>query len=89
MFIYHYFITIPFIMLTIPNIIIKLSKLKKHFDLTIPILSIIFLGFFIYFYPVYSGLPVSKERIVQTEWFKTWEYDGLFKEERTKLKEKI
>jgi len=69
-------------MLTIPNIISKLSTIIKHIDISIPILSIIFLGFFIYFYPVYSGLPVKKERIVKTEWLKTWEYDGLIKEER-------
>lgn len=73
-------------MLTIPNIISKLSNIRKQFDILIPILSIIFLGFFIYFYPVYSGMPVKKERIVQTEWFKTWEYDGLFKEERQRIK---
>lgn len=89
MFIYHYFITIPFVMLTIPNIICKLANTKKQFNILVPVLSIIFLGFFIYFYPVYSGLPVKKERIVKTEWFKTWEYDGLITEERNRIKEKI
>ena len=76
-------------MLTIPNIICKLSKIKKQFNLLIPILSMIFLIFFIYFYPVYSGLPVKKERIVKTEWFKTWEYDGLMKEEREQIRSSI
>lgn len=73
-------------MLSIPNIINKLSTFIKRIDILLPILSIIFLGFFIYFYPVYSGIPVKKERVVKTEWFKTWEYDGLFKEEREKIK---
>lgn len=76
-------------MLTIPNIITKLTNIKKQTDILLPILSIVFLGFFIYFYPVYSGQPVKKERIVKTEWFETWEYDGLFKEEREKIKNKI
>lgn len=76
-------------MLSIPNIINKLSTFIKRIDILLPILSIIFLGFFIYFYPVYSGIPVKKERIVKTEWFKTWEYDGLFKEEREKIKNSL
>lgn len=76
-------------MLSIPNIINKLSTFIKRIDILLPILSIVFLGFFIYFYPVYSGIPVKKERIVKTEWFKTWEYDGLFKEEREKIKNSL
>lgn len=76
-------------MLSIPNIISKLSIKLKYIDILLPILSITFLTFFIYFYPVYSGLPVKKERIVKTEWIETWEYDGLFKEEREKIKNNI
>lgn len=87
MFIYHFFIAIPFVMLTIPYIISKLASWKKYFDVAIPILLIVFLGFFIYFYPVYSGLPVEKERIIKTEWMKTWEYDGLTEELRQMIKE--
>lgn len=87
MFIYHFFVTIPFVMLTIPYIISKLASWKKHFDMVIPILLIVFLGFFIYFYPVYSGMPVEKERIIKTEWMETWEYDGLTKEMRDMIKE--
>lgn len=76
-------------MLTIPNIICKLSNRKKQFDILLPILSIVFLSFFIYFYPVYSGLPVKKEQIVKTEWFKSWEYDGLTPEERNNIRENL
>ena len=42
----------------------------------IPII-LIFLGTFIYFYPIYSGKPVSIEYVKKTEWLNSWEYDGL------------
>ena len=77
MFIYHYFITLPFMMLTIPFMISRLAKLNKKIDYIMPILSLIFLGIFIYFYPIYSGKPVSIEYIQKTEWLNSWEYDGL------------
>lgn len=74
MFIYHYFITIPFMMLTIVFIISKLVEWKEKFKYIIPILCAIFLGFFIYFYPVYSGMPVDKEYIEKTKWMDSWVY---------------
>ena len=77
MFIYHYFITLPFMMLTIVFAISKLAQKWKKIDYLIPVLSTIFLAFFIYFYPVYSGMPVSVKYIKSTEWLNTWIYDGL------------
>ena len=74
MFIYHYFITLPFMMLTIVFAIEKLVKWKEKFKYIMPILTVIFLVFFIYFYPVYSGAPGDMEKIQSTEWFNTWEY---------------
>lgn len=77
MFIYHYFITLPYMMLTIVFTISKLAKWKSKVDYCIPALCAIFLTFFIYFYPVYSGMPVRLKYIKATEWFNSWEYDGL------------
>ncbi len=77
MFIYHYFITLPYMMLTIVFTISKLAKWKSKVDYCIPALCAIFLAFFIYFYPVYSGMPVRLKYIKATEWFNSWEYDGL------------
>ncbi len=74
MFIYHYFITLPFMMLSIVFIVSRLVEWKKQFKYIIPILCMIFLGFFIYFYPVYSGMPVSHDYIEQTKWFDEWIY---------------
>ena len=80
MFIYHYFITLPFVMLTIVYVISRLSRLSEKFDYLIPILTLVFTCFFIYFYPVYSGKPVNIDYIKETEWLDTWEYDGLPRE---------
>lgn len=77
MFIYHYFITIPFMMLTIPFAVSKLAEWKPKIDYIMPVLTLIFLGTFIYFYPIYSGKPVSIEYVKKTEWFDSWNYDGL------------
>lgn len=74
MFIYHYFITLPFAMLTIVFTIHKLINWKKIFNVAIPVLTVIFLAMFIYFYPVYSGVQVDKKYIEQTKWFDTWIY---------------
>lgn len=77
MFIYHYFITLPYMMLTIVFTISKLAKWKSKVNYCIPALCAIFLAFFIYFFPVYSGMPVRLKYIKATEWFNSWEYDGL------------
>ena len=80
MFIYHYFIILPFVMLTIVHVVSKLGKFNEKFDYIIPFLTLIFACFFIYFYPIYSGKPVNLDYIKETEWLDTWEYDGIPRE---------
>ena len=70
MFIYHFFITLPFVMLTIVFAVSKLVEWKNITKYVMPVLCSIFLGFFIYFYPVFSGIPVDPDYIDQTKWFK-------------------
>jgi dolichyl-phosphate-mannose--protein O-mannosyl transferase len=74
MFIYHFFITLPFMMLTIVFMVNKIIEYKEKFKIIIPIFTVIFLLFFIYFYPVYSGMPVTKEYIENTQWLDSWYY---------------
>lgn len=64
-------------MLTIPFAVSKLAEWKPKIDYIMPVLTLIFLGTFIYFYPIYSGKPVSIEYVKKTEWLNSWEYDGL------------
>lgn len=76
MFLYHYFITLPFVMLALAGLINFIDDFaRKHkFKFVIPIFSIIIITFFIYFFPVVSGYRVSKEYIDNTKWLKTWIY---------------
>lgn len=74
MFLYHYFITIPFMMLTIVFAITRLVEWKEKLKFIIPVMTLIFLAFFAYFYPVYSGLPVDKNYVEKTRWFDSWYY---------------
>lgn len=73
MFIYHYFITLPFVMLTIVFLLKNIEEKWKTKVVTIGVLAIFLIGF-IYFYPVYSGKKVSNDYIKQTKWLETWIY---------------
>lgn len=73
MFIYHYFITLPFVMLTIVFLLKKIEEKWNTKVVTIGVLTIFLIGF-IYFYPVYSGKEVSKDYLEQTKWLETWIY---------------
>ncbi len=74
MFLYHYFITLPFVMLTIVFMIQKLVQWKEKFKYAMPVLTAIFLIVFIYFYPVYSGKPTTMEYVQKTKLLETWYY---------------
>lgn len=74
MYIYHYFIVLPYMMLTIVYMVSRLANWKPKFEKLVPILCAIFLLFFIYFYPIYSGKIVSDSYIESTKWFDSWIY---------------
>lgn len=71
MFIYHYFITLPFIMLGIVSFIKYLSEKLETNSLYYIYIIVISLFFFI-FYPVVSGIPVSENYINTLRWFSSW-----------------
>ena len=73
MFIYHYFITLPFVMLSIVFVLKKIEE-KLHIKYISIIVLFVFLFGFVYFFPVYSGKEVSMDYIEQTKWFDTWIY---------------
>lgn len=73
-YIYHYFIALQFMILTIVFMTMKLVEWKPKLKYLMPILSIIFFISFAYFYPVYSGLPISSEYIESTKWLNSWTY---------------
>ena len=74
MYIYHYFIVLPYMMCTIAYAVkLNIDYDKKYWKI-IPVLSVVFLVVFIIFYPIYSGLGVPNEYIEFTKWLPTWSY---------------
>lgn len=71
MFLYHYFPTLPFAMLSIVAFMKWLCEKIKS-DIPIYIFLGIALIVFIKFYPIYSGLPVPNEYLENLKWLKTW-----------------
>lgn len=73
MFMYHYFITLPFIMLAIVAFIKWITeKTKKNIVLYAYIIIIIIC--FLIFYPIVSGIPVTDNYVKFTKWLPTWYY---------------
>lgn len=71
MFMYHFYISLPFLMLTIVSIIDKISKKTNS---NIPYLTYITLvvSLFIIFYPITSGITISNEYVESLKWLKSW-----------------
>ena len=73
MFLYHYFIILPFMMLTIVNFFYQVNKTGKRDILMFLYLCAVILTFTIY-YPVSSGKNVSTNYIDSTKVLDSWTY---------------
>jgi dolichyl-phosphate-mannose--protein O-mannosyl transferase len=72
-FIYHFFATVPFMVLCITYVLMNLSKKIPKFKYVIYVYLAIVLALVIMFYPVLSGAVVSKSFVaVYLRWFKSW-----------------
>ena len=71
MFLYHYFPTLPFAMLSIVAFFSWLCEKIKN-DIPIYVFLVLALITFIIFYPIYSGLPVPNEYLESLKWLKGW-----------------
>lgn len=70
MFMYHYFITLPFIMLGIVAFIKWLSE-KFSYKIYWTYICLVIIGF-MFFYPVVSGTNISEDYINALKWFSSW-----------------
>ena len=73
MFMYHYFITLPFIMLGIISFIKWITEKTKKNRFYYSYIMIVVLCFII-FYPITSGMPVSEDYINSLKWVKKWQF---------------
>lgn len=71
MFMYHYFPTLPFIMLAIVAFIKWITERLKNNSFYIFYIALVILLFFI-FYPVASGLITTSDYIDSLKWFSSW-----------------
>lgn len=73
MFLYHYFPVLPFLMLLIVATLKYLEE-KTKVVYIVPIYLSLIVAFFIIYYPVISGLPVSKHYIDTLKLFNSWHF---------------
>ena len=73
MFMYHYFITLPFIMLGIVLFIKWITEKLKNDKVYYGYIALIIFTF-ILFYPITSGMPVSSEYVESLKWLSTWTF---------------
>ena len=71
MFMYHYFPTLPFIMLAIVGLIKFITEKIKNNSIYLFYVAIVVL-LFICFYPVISGMPTTSEYIDSLKWLSSW-----------------
>ncbi|MBQ6476891.1 MAG: phospholipid carrier-dependent glycosyltransferase [Bacilli bacterium] len=73
MFLYHYFIILPFMMLSIVNFFYQTNKNNKK-DILMLLYLVLIITTFIIYYPVISGVSVSNDYIERTKILSSWEY---------------
>lgn len=71
MFMYHFFPTLPFIMLAIVSFISSITKKLKNNSFYIFYVAVVIL-LFIIFYPVISGMVTTTDYIDSLKWLSTW-----------------
>ena len=71
MFMYHFFPTLPFVMLAIVAFVKWITEKFKNNSFYIFYVSVVIL-FFILFYPVISGMITSSDYIDSLKWLSTW-----------------
>ena len=71
MFLYHYFMALPFVMLAVTALMKFLYEKFNKKWIVFGYLAIVFIMFWV-FYPVSSGVPVPKTYADSLKWFSTW-----------------
>lgn len=75
-FAYHYFATVPFIILATVYLVRELDKKKPNLAMAKWVWLGVTVALFALFYPVISGSVVSKELVKALEWLPGWTFMG-------------
>ena len=71
MFLYHYFMALPFVLLAVTSFLKWIYEKTNKKWIIWSYLIVVFIMFWI-FYPVSSGIPVSKEYVNSLHWLSSW-----------------
>jgi len=72
-FIYHYFASVPFIILATAQVLRALERRSRKAAYTLlAVLCVLALGLFIAFYPLASGMEVPRAWCDAVSWFDNW-----------------
>lgn len=71
-FIYHYFPSVPFVVLMIGYSIYKITENKPKLKIAAFVYTAAVIGLFVAFYPVISGYPTTVEYVKCLKWLKSW-----------------
>jgi dolichyl-phosphate-mannose--protein O-mannosyl transferase len=71
MFMYHYFITLPFVMLGIVSFTKYITEKIKNNKFYISYIIVIIITFII-FYPISSGMEIDESYINSLKWLSSW-----------------
>jgi dolichyl-phosphate-mannose--protein O-mannosyl transferase len=74
MFLYHYFLTSILMMLTIVFVMARLGEKKPKTQFIMILFIVIFLGAFLFFYPIYGGVGVDARYMIISKWLSSWSY---------------
>ena len=71
MFMYHFFPTLPFMMLAIVSLVKWITEKMKNNSFYIFYIALVIL-LFIIFYPVVSGMVTTSDYIDSLKWLSSW-----------------
>ena len=73
-FIYHYFGSVPFIILALTYVLMKWSTRNKNVTYIMMALAAATVALFVMFYPALSAMPIPDGYARLLEWFPTWQF---------------
>ena len=75
-FIYHYFASVPFIILALGYLFYRYDKhaTRKRNNSIMIALSVATIALFVFFYPVMNGVTITEQYARAMIWFKTWQF---------------
>ncbi len=71
-FIYHYFPSVPFVVLMIGYSIYKLTKDRPKLRIAALVYTVLVVALFFVFYPVLSGYPTTDAYVTNLKWLNDW-----------------